>query len=767
MVTNREGGGGTVSCQIRHNNPYLLLIMILGLKTLYLADQFSKGALDNTIGCDVDPYFRIEWPRSLPLLETAERRALDQRFKDLWDRHKPPDSQKDNEEIVTQRFKQYMADPEVQQAYATFRDIEWKKKNYFPPKVAHVVDAFQKAGKYIFEVRGFRKRGEKIEVHCLTPWTANPEVYGYSKDGHFTYPYIHMNLDKVPVQGTDADREALDNLRVTAVHELFHVCQKEYYNWTKYANPGQIWGGGVNHWFMEATALVFEEEAKDYYLAQKWNTDFPLTADNLYASQKTSPGSSRKQLQAYFKVPMDSGGTETESGHRGYALSQFLLDLRRRYYSRNPEAFLRGLLEAFGSFRSGPIDALVKVTSDNEKIFRADYMVFCFERAENIFDQYPPASREESLNPAEPMIKWPLVGPLSSPCLTARIRGLGGVDLQKCKVLVRTGDFRDLGQIRRREPGGDFRTITGASLLLSRADMGAAASQAGVSLQRIETYVKEPEFPFLGETDILLLAPPRDIPKVQFDTERQVVRLQIPPSVLRNQEQVKDYRVTLYRLRNGKPLTFTTEGKSEVEIAWRQIAEAEPPSFSFLPIPPSTFTPLEVLDMMEVAQYVMSRQGGKGPSLRISYHEVVSALSALSDKLEAIEGPESEIFEIPVEGFQLPGVRYDVSGGWSGKVWVARIPLSAQLSQSGDKLTGTCSWGTDVFRVDGKWNAKEDAWEITPWVKEGNTETPALMTLYLRALPGEKLWLGAPPCVLRPDRAKSENKGGWFSWFKW
>jgi len=145
----------------------------------------------------------------------------------------------------------------------------------------------------------------------------------------------------------------------------------------------------------------------------------------------------------------------------------------------------------------------------------------------------------------------------------------------------------------------------------------------------------------------------------------------------------------------------------------------------------------------------------------------LAPLNAISLESKDIDGPESQIFEVPVEGFQLPGSRYDISGNWSGKVWIARISLTANLSQSGDKLTGTCGWGTDTFRVDGTWNPKEDAWEITPWVKEGNTETPALMTLYLRALPGEKLWLGAPPSVLRRDKAKDEEKGGWFSWFKW
>ncbi len=379
MVTNREGQTG--SCQIRHNNPFLLLIMILGLKTLYVTDQISKGALDNTLGCDVDPFFRVEWPRSLPLRETAERRALDQEFKDLWDRYKPPEAQKNDARILTRQFKLYMADPHVQKAYATFHDIEWKKKYYLPAQVAHVVDAFQKAGSYIFDVRRFRKRGERIEVRCLTPWTGNRETFGYAKDGHFTYPYIHMNLDKVPAVDTADTRYALDNLRVTAVHELFHICQKEYYNWSKYANPGQVWGGGANHWFMEATALVFEEEAKDHYIGKTWNRQFPLTADNLYSSQTASPGHSRKQLHAYFKIPMDSGGGETESAHRGYAASQFLLDLRSRYYSRNLEAFLPAVLGAFGTFRSGPVDALIKATSGSEMIFGADYLLFCAQRA--------------------------------------------------------------------------------------------------------------------------------------------------------------------------------------------------------------------------------------------------------------------------------------------------------------------------------------------------------------------------------------------------
>jgi|GEM_PF-4121871 len=772
MITSREGN--SAKCQIRHNNPYLL-VLILGLKVLYLTDQVIKGnpLFHDYMGCDVGPYFHFAWPRSIPLRNSPERRELDARFEQAWARYRPPDTQKDNRQAVEQAFRRYMADPQVQGLYKTFNDVEWKKRHYFPAQVTQVVDAFEKAASYLFENRGFRRGGNRVEVYCVTPWKGNPETYGYQKDGHFTYPYIHINLDKVPSSDNPAgnDATALDNLRVTAVHELFHVSQKEYYNWTKYLNPGQVWGGGVNHWFMEATALVLEEEARAYYLVKGWNKTFPLTADNLYSGQNAQPGASRKRLHAYFKVPMDSGGTETESAHRGYAASQFLLALRARYYSANLDAFLPAVLGAFGTFRRGPVDALVKATSGSDKVFGADYLLFCAEKAKEIFDETPPATLDESLNPAEPVIRWSLTGPVSSPCLTARIRGLGGTDLQQSKVLVRTNNINEVGHLRRLEPSGDFRTITGSTLLLTRADMAPQVSQAGVSLQRVESYTSPPYSADVFETEILLLAPPRDMPKVQFDNERQVVRVEIPPSVLRRRGQVKEYQVTLYRLGNGRPLKFTTEGKSNVEIAWRQIADVEPPSFRFLPIAVADFTPQEILDMMEVTQYIKSRAGER-PKLQLTYHEVVAAQNPVlaraagRDLSAVIDGPESRIFEVPVEGFQLPGARYDISGSWNGQVWIARIPLTADLNQSGDKLTGTCSWGTDSYRVDGTWNSKEDAWEITLWVKEGGRETPALMTLYLRALPGEKLWLGAPPCVLRRP-AKAEEEGGWFSWFKW
>ncbi len=222
--------------------------------------------------------------------------------------------------------------------------------------------------------------------------------------------------------------------------------------------------------------------------------------------------------------------------------------------------------------------------------------------------------------------------------------------------------------------------------------------------------------------------------------------------------------MTLYRLMNGKPLTFTTEGKSEVEIAWGQIADQGEAGSGVIPI--EAAIPAELLDMIEVSQY-LNAKAGQGPKLRVSYREVVAeSIHPTSDENE-VHGPESEIFEVPVEGFQVPGARYDISGNWSGQVWVARFPLSAELSQSGHKLTGTCSWGSDTYRVDGKWNAKQDAWEVTLWVKEGKTEVPGLISLYLRTLPGDKLWLGVPPCVLRRAEVKEEKKGGWFSWFKW
>ena len=75
---------------------------------------------------------------------------------------------------------------------------------------------------------------------------------------------------------------------------------------------------------------------------------------------------------------------------------------------------------------------------------------------------------------------------------------------------------------------------------------------------------------------------------------------------------------------------------------------------------------------------------------------------------------------------------------------------------------GTLSHSGTTYRFRSVWSAKEMAYELTPFVREGNRETPAGITLYLRRLPGERLWLGAPPVVFH--REKAAKQPGFWDW---
>ena len=759
--------GSEVVAEVRHNSPYVLaLVAALALK--YVVDQGAKGAFADELADSVGE-FRFFWPAAMPPRNTPEHRRIDEILQRRWKVYKdqpvPPD---DPRPAWSVRLGRYLADPEVMAAYRDFRNPEWKKQNYYPAKVVHMVDAFQKAADYLLRVRRFRRRGDLIEIHGLDRWTQAADIYAYTKDEHFTYPYIQVNFTKVPATwpATGDGLDQRDDLNTTAVHELFHVVQKEYFNWTKYLNPTQVFYGSKFVWFSEATALVLEEEAKDHYMAAGWNHKrFPLT----YGESK---------FIGLYKLPLGAeGATETEAGHKGYAASRFLLTLRDRYYTANKAAFLPTLLDSFSSFRVGAVDALVKSTSQSETVLGSDYLLFCSRNAYPIY-QNAPAVKEVVLGRGRPVASWGLTGALSSPGLAIKWRGLAPEDLKKAKLLLRTNHsiedqvYNRWGWFRAEKT--EFRTITAPYLVLSPASAPVAnAAHSSVAIQRVESYAKDPGWLTSGarlvadgvtgrrhETTALLLLPPKEAPKLRLDTEAQALHVEIPPSRLWTAGELKELRVRIHNPVGGRPLTFGLGGKTTADIKWDQIFGTEPGAEALprqgLAGLLAFITPQDIEDMMAVAEW-FSLYRGKGLSLQVSYLEVAKG-DPLDPKDPGVEGPESEIFKVPVDGMTLAGLNYDVQGSWRGQIMLFHSPV--MLSVEGDG--GTLSHSGTTYRFRSVWSAKEMAYELTPFVREGNRETPAGITLYLRRLPGERLWLGAPPVVFH--REKAAKQPGFWDW---
>jgi len=767
LRTRREGD--EVVSEVRHNSAFALaLVAIVGLEVLYVVDQASKGALGDWHEDEVDS-FRFYWPRSLAARDTPEHRALNEALARKWEEYRQRDVLTDGDTPVwTARLRLYLQDPVVEAAYARFHDPEWKKRHYYPAKVAHMVDAFQKAGRYLFDVRGFRRRCEAIEVYGLAPWTyPNTDVYAYTKDGHFSYPYVHVNLDRVPDAwpAARADVERADDLNTTAVHELFHVVQKEYFNWTKYANPTQVWSGGRFVWFAEATALVLEEEAKDHYLREGWNQlRFPLTYDE-------------SRFIGLLKLPLDAeGADETEAGHKGYAASRFLLALRERYYGSNGNAFLPTVLDSFSGFRMGPVDALVKATSQSEAVLGADYLLYASSKAFPIYNNTP-APLEAVLGRQRPLVRWEYTGPLSSPGFTLRWRGLAAEDQKAAKLVVRTHRSIDDGVYNRwgwmRGAATDWHTITTPYLAtpLSAASV-VNASAASIVLQRVETYTSEPSR--LGqmaamvssrrhETTGLLLLPPTAPPKLRLDREKRTLHIELPPSTLWNEGELKEYRVKFHGAAGGKPMVVGLRDKTTADIQLDQLLAAQEGEHSGLLDP--ALQALKYLELQDLKDLLaisdwLAQRSGQGTPMSVSYYEVAKGDPEAAED-EGIDGPESAVFKVPVEAVALGGTDFEIGGDWSGQIMIAHIPATLKISGPG----GTLAYGSQIVPFERQWDADQKADCLKLMVREGGRVSPSGITVYLRRLPGGRLWLSAPPIVFyRPDVKQEPPTGGFFGW---
>ncbi len=759
LRTRREGD--EVVSEIRHNSPFVLaLVAVVGLKALYVIDQTVKGAFGDWHEDEVG-WFHFFF---------HEPHALDETLARKWAAYRAREVLTDGETPAwAARLRLYLQDPEVRAAYDRFHDPDWKKRHYYPPQVAQTVDAFQKAGRYLYDVRGFRPRGDLVEVYGVRPWTdKKQDAYGLAKEGHFTYPYVYVNFDKVPARWPPSeadDEKAFDALKTTAVHELFHVAQKEYFNWTKYLNPTQALGGSRFVWFAEATALVLEDEARGFYEAEKWvRFGFPLT----YGEDK---------FAGLLKLPLDDeGSTEEEAQHKGYAASRFLLALRERYYGRNRDAFLPAVLAAFGAFRKGPVEALVAATSQSEPVLAADYQVFAAANAYPVFT-YAPSPLDAALGRARPLVRWPYAGPLSSPCMSVKWRGLAPAELKSATVVVRTHDAIDRGVYTRwgfsRAEQTRWSTITGPTLVVSPAAAPVdQPGQASIALQRIESYPQAQGWLAWAaglvagpprETAALVLLPPTSPPKLRVDEKRNVLRVEVEPSLLWKEGELKEYRV---RIRGGpgtSPLVFGLGDRTAADIGLAQVATLQQAAGRSLAAPLTEALAhvdnRDLEDMMAIADAFAAR-AGQGPTLDVSYYEV--AKGDPDDPADrGIEGPESAVFRVPLEGGGPGGASFDVSGPWEGRILLVHSPATMSLQGNG----GVLNYAGQRLRVESTWDEREKAFQLTPFAREGDREVPTGITLYLRRLPGERLWLGAPPVVFRrPGAAAEGRKAGFFAW---
>jgi hypothetical protein len=319
--------------------------------------------------------YRVLYPKCMARTDSAELKALDDRVRALIERYgldpdKPlleaaweaceqlgsnPEYQDVKIEDAAYRLMQkFYNDPEYLSVQATFNDPQWQLRNLWPDSVNNLCNRLARADAYLFGERDFRVPSHVTDVLILDRWPHEAETPGVAKNLYTASPFIHINAAMASNQ---------QDLLLTVTHEMFHVVQSGYVTYDS--------GGYTPFW--EATALVLEKEAMDYYVTQQ-----------LMTSGQTELLTKRINWECYDKALMTPSEWENVPDEKsymqvqGYAASYWIEFLRDRYSPGTD--FLKQLMERFAS-SIGSLDTEVHrvlrdQTSSDDAAYCNDFRLF-------------------------------------------------------------------------------------------------------------------------------------------------------------------------------------------------------------------------------------------------------------------------------------------------------------------------------------------------------------------------------------------------------
>jgi hypothetical protein len=235
-------------------------------------------------------------------------------------------------------------DPEYQACMEILEDPSWVRKHFLPAKVAVIVDCLELAEEYLFESnRGFRRPAHVIDVLVAGDGGIDwPEQHGSDSFGAAVNevglnPYLHLNANKLIIDALGESGQKLaviseDNMLLTTVHELFHIVQSSMVT-IDYKD---------RRWFSEATAVMLEREAYDYFKATEW---IRTTEQDISFTPREKYGMC--YLSSYANQPYWVSGERSFDEydmHYGYAAAYFLEYLRDNAYRGHGNRFLPDLM---------------------------------------------------------------------------------------------------------------------------------------------------------------------------------------------------------------------------------------------------------------------------------------------------------------------------------------------------------------------------------------------------------------------------------------
>jgi hypothetical protein len=237
------------------------------------------------------------------------------------------------------------------------------------------------------------------------------------------------------------------------------------------------------------------------------------------------------------------------------------------------------------------------------------------------------------------------------------------------------------------------------------------------------------------------------------DVKDQLVTISWKPSVPAAMKRpdgtgalISGYRVTL-TMPDGRTTTFAaTEPKVELPVATldKLIAASKQADKN------RVFRLLHGIGQQDAITLINMSEAlsaGLRPKIRVTYREVAAIPGSPM-------GPPSEAAEF--EYGDEARTAKDVTGTWAGRVPFSegnlmRIDI---IETGGGDFIGTMHWG-EAIPIRGTWNASSRSWALQG--RESNVWMPMFLIFdgHLQKLPGDKLYLFAPPAVLsrHSDRA--------------
>ncbi len=388
LITNVDKGK-----LVAQTNKNSIIYVTFGLTLGYyvyddLKDYYLLGSDKTYFKTTIIPGYEVVWPTDMQVADYNEVKGklnrLDKIFndygitaenglaKEIMNKITYRGGEK-YRSLVRGCFKQVFEDDEFQSILKELENPEWQQKYFWPYEVQKSIEALKAADQYLYNERYFRKPRHVVRIAVLKSWPHEPGTFALTLNPTFASPAIHINASTLPQNKQMFESKpnfyqgGIDELYLTIAHELFHVIQCGYIAKDEDAYL----------WFWEATAIVLQAEAREYYLRKKI-IKTPILDDPEASYYETFCNS-----LGLFQYWPSSDYTESFNRVQGYTAAHWIMFLRDRYYKKSKDLFLERLIRKF-SWSKDCFIALRDMTSSSDEVMSTDFSLFCARENKNM-----------------------------------------------------------------------------------------------------------------------------------------------------------------------------------------------------------------------------------------------------------------------------------------------------------------------------------------------------------------------------------------------